>query len=138
MQEIIDYCAEFLRSQLDPSNCLGIRAFADTHSCTELLQIADKYMQSNFVDVVESDEFLVLPLSELNQIISHDELNVKSEEQVYQAVMNWICHDVNDRKEFLSQLLQHVRFPLMDIKYLITKGIFNNLLFQFASCLFVL
>jgi len=110
-----------LRSQLDPSNCLGIRAFADTHSCTELLQIADKYMQSNFVDVVESDEFLLLPVQELNEIIAHDELNVKSEEQVYQAVMKWIRHDVDERKEYISQLMQHVRFPLIDIKYLITK-----------------
>ncbi len=119
LQEIIDYCAEFLRSQLDPSNCLGIRAFADTHSCTELLQIADKYMQNNFVDVVESDEFLLLPLNELNQIIGHDELNVKIEEQVYQAVMNWVRFNVDERKEYLSQLMQNVRFPLMDRKYLI-------------------
>ena len=28
-----DVCCEFLKRQLDPSNCLGIRAFADTHAC---------------------------------------------------------------------------------------------------------
>jgi kelch-like protein 20 len=82
MTEVQDYCAEFLRSQLDPSNCLGIRAFADTHSCTELLKIADKYLQSNFVDIVESDEFLMLPIEQLRDIVSKDELNVKGEEQV--------------------------------------------------------
>lgn len=32
LSEIQDICCEFLKRQLDPSNCLGIRAFADTHS----------------------------------------------------------------------------------------------------------
>jgi kelch-like protein 20 len=59
MQEVQDCCSEFLRSQLDPTNCLGIRAFADTHSCKELLKVADKYLQNNFVDVVNNDEFLL-------------------------------------------------------------------------------
>ncbi|KAL0158270.1 hypothetical protein M9458_046346, partial [Cirrhinus mrigala] len=33
-----DACCKFLLSQLDPSNCLGIRGFADTHSCSDLLK----------------------------------------------------------------------------------------------------
>lgn len=121
MQEVQDYCSEFLRSQLDPTNCLGIRAFADTHSCKELLKVADKYLQNNFADVVTSDEFLLLPLNQLLEIISSDELNVKSEENVFKAVMNWIKHDLNERKQYLGQLMSHVRLPLLDVKYLVTQ-----------------
>lgn len=51
MAEIQDVCCEFLKRQLDPTNCLGIRAFADTHSCRELLRIADKFTQHNFQEV---------------------------------------------------------------------------------------
>ena len=121
LHEVQDYCSEFLRSQLDPSNCLGIRAFADTHSCRELLKIADKYMQNNFIDVVESDEFMQLPIGQLIEMISNDELNVKHEEQVFQAVMSWIRQNVNERKQHLGQLLCHVRLPLLDTKFLVTK-----------------
>ena len=42
LTEIQEVCCEFLKRQLDPSNCLGIRAFADTHACRDLLRIADK------------------------------------------------------------------------------------------------
>ena len=40
LAEIQEVCCEFLKRQLDPSNCLGIRALADTHACRDLLRIA--------------------------------------------------------------------------------------------------
>src|SRR6056300_18177 len=90
LSEIQDVCCEFLKRQLDPSNCLGIRAFADTHSCRDLFRVADKFAQNNFQEVIETDEFLLLPVGQLVDILSSDELNVKSEEQVYFAVMCWM------------------------------------------------
>lgn len=57
LAEIQDICCEFLKRQLDPSNCLGIRAFADTHSCRDLLRIADKFTQHNFQEVFEFLKF---------------------------------------------------------------------------------
>ena len=103
--EIQDICCEFLKRQLDPTNCLGIRAFADTHSCRELLKIADKFTQNNFQDVMESEEFLLLPFDQLIDIISSDELNVRSEEQVFNAVMSWLKYNVSDRRQYLSKVL---------------------------------
>ncbi|CAF0953056.1 unnamed protein product [Didymodactylos carnosus] len=90
IQEVQDTCCEFLKAQLDPSNCLGIRAFADTHSCRELLKIADRYTQHNFNEVKESEELLFLPVNQLIDIISSDELNMTSEEDVFNAVMHWV------------------------------------------------
>lgn len=129
-----DYCAEFLKSQLDPSNCLGIRAFADTHSCRELLKIADKYLQHNFTDVVESDEFLLLPVNQLIEIISSDELNVRGEEQVYEACMNWLRYDLAERRAYLAQLMCQVRLPLLDTKFLVTKVGTDPLIRQDQMC----
>ena len=42
-QDIRDACAECLEKNLHPTNCLGIRAFADVHTCTDLLQQANAY-----------------------------------------------------------------------------------------------
>ncbi|KAK2506550.1 hypothetical protein MC885_015302, partial [Smutsia gigantea] len=39
-----DGCCEFLLHQLDPSTCLGIQGFADTHSCRDLLKAAHRYV----------------------------------------------------------------------------------------------
>jgi len=119
LSEIQDVCCEFLKQQLDPSNCLGIRAFADTHACNDLLTIADKFTHHNFQEVMMSEEFLLLPVNQLICIISRDELNVRSEEQVYNAIMNWVKYDINERRQHLACILQHVRLPFLSPKFLV-------------------
>lgn len=119
MAEIQEVCCEFLKRQLDPSNCLGIRAFADTHSCRDLLRIADKFTQHNFQDVVEHEEFLLLPINQLIDILCSDELNVRTEEQVYGAAMAWVKYNIAERRQHLPVVLQHVRMPLLSPKFLV-------------------
>lgn len=43
LSDVKKACCEFLSSQLHPTNCLGIRAFADLHACTDLLTQANTY-----------------------------------------------------------------------------------------------
>lgn len=68
---------------------------------------------------MESEEFLLLPVGQLVDIISSDELNVRTEEQVYNAVMSWVKYNVSDRRQHLPQVLQHVRLPLLSPKFLV-------------------
>lgn len=48
MTDVKEACCEFLVTQLHPSNCLGIRGFADLHGCIDLLNLADKYTAQHF------------------------------------------------------------------------------------------
>lgn len=61
----------------------------------------------------ESEEFRLLPFEQLIEIISSDDLNVRSEEHVYKAVMTWMKHDINDRRSLL---------PKVYLKLLATQG----------------
>lgn len=119
LTEIQDVCCEFLKTQLDATNCLGIRAFADTHSCRELLRVADKFTYHKFPEVMETEEYMLLPVGQLVDIIASDELNVRTEEQVFNAVMNWVKFNVAERRQHLASVLQHVRLPLLSPKFLV-------------------
>ncbi|KAI1231538.1 hypothetical protein IHE44_0007991 [Lamprotornis superbus] len=121
-----DACCKFLLSQLDPSNCLGIRGFADTHSCSDLLKSAHKYVLQHFVEVSKTEEFMLLPLKQVRprwqcgvhtnlqcpphptlqvlDLISSDSLNVPSEEEVYRAVLSWVKHDVDSRRQHVPRV----------------------------------
>ncbi len=54
---------------------------------------------------MESEEFLLLPVVQLIDIISNDELNVRTEEQVYSAVMSWVRYNVSERRQHLPQVI---------------------------------
>lgn len=82
LQDVKKTCCEFLESQLHPVNCLGIRAFADMHACTDLLNKANTYAEQHFTDVVLSEEFLNLGIEQVCSLISSDKLTISSEEKV--------------------------------------------------------
>jgi len=48
LHDVQDACCDFLQSQLHPTNCLGIKAFADLHGCMELLSSSESYIQQHF------------------------------------------------------------------------------------------
>ncbi|XP_055327885.1 kelch-like protein diablo [Paramacrobiotus metropolitanus] len=120
MQEIQDNCCDFLKKQLDPSNCLGIRSFADAYSCRDLLKAANRFAQLNFLEVVLSEEFLLLPVAQLVDLLASDELNISKEEQVYQAAISWIRHDVKERRQHVSSVLEKIRLCLVTPKFLVS------------------
>ncbi|CAB3407173.1 unnamed protein product [Caenorhabditis bovis] len=120
MLEVQTACCDYLKKQLEPSNCLGIRAFADAHACKELMSTANAFILKKFSNVVESEEFLQLSIDELVEIIRSDQLNAPSEETVFSAVINWVRQDITKRKQHLSMLLSHVRLPLCSPKFLVT------------------
>jgi len=54
---------------------------------------------------MESEEFMLLPANQLIDIISSDELNVRSEEQVFNAVMAWVKYSIQERRPQLPQVI---------------------------------
>ena len=117
MSGIQEACCQFLAAQLHPSNCLGIRSFADLHSCSGLLKKCTLFMQQRFPEIALHEEFLELGFTDVKKIISDSNLNVRGEEQVYEAAMAWLKHDLS-RQEHLAELLDCVRMPLMSATYL--------------------
>ncbi|GFO08395.1 histone-lysine N-methyltransferase SETMAR [Plakobranchus ocellatus] len=118
MQVVKDACSTYLKNRLEPSTCLSIRAFADQYMCSTLVEAANKYIQKKFRQVALTPDFLSLPKAEVLEILSRDELDVRSEEQVFEAVMRWIKHDSATRVPDLPELMVKVRLPLLTPQYL--------------------
>ena len=115
---VIDKCCSFFRKLLHPSNCVGIRLFADAQSCLQLRDAAQAFTEDNFQDVIKNQEFMLLPGMELVKILSSDNLNVPSEEIIFQSLMDWINFDYVNRKCEVSKLLACVRLPLLSPQYI--------------------
>lgn len=121
LKDVSDACCEFLQLQLHPTNCLGIRAFADLHGCNELLIRAEAYIEQHFMEVVECEEFLSLSPQQVLKLVSSDKLTVSSEEKVFECIISWVRHDLEERRQNLAELMEHVRFPLLSHAFLVQR-----------------
>lgn len=79
-------CSEFLEKQLDPSNCLGIRIFADNHSCESLCHAAELYTYKHFEEVIDHDEYRMRDIKDVERLIQSDEIQVRSWGKIYKTV----------------------------------------------------
>lgn len=129
-----DACGKFLADQLHPSNCLGIRSFARTHGCGQLLERASSYFREHFTDAVKSDEFPGISGDELVSLVDSDDVNVRSEEDVFRAVLTWLDHAPESRKEHLPTLLKAVRLPLLSPSFLTAEVEPNQYIRKSLDC----
>uniref|UniRef100_A0A8C1LNG9 Kelch-like protein 10 n=1 Tax=Cyprinus carpio TaxID=7962 RepID=A0A8C1LNG9_CYPCA len=134
---LVDACCQFLESRLCPENCIGICMFTeDFHSCSKLRHKAKLYVLQHFEEVLQvSEEFLELSLEQLEEIIDKDELNVKQEEVVFEAVLHWIDYAPESRRKHIAMLLPKVRMGLMTSDYFINNVKSNALVKENEACM---
>lgn len=118
MNHVVEACSVFLEHQLDASNCIGITDFASEHGCTDLETKGREYIYKNFSDVIKCDEFLQLNPCQLINLIKHDELNIKCESEVFNAVIRWVQHDSEKRLCKLENMLSAVRCHFLSPNFL--------------------
>lgn len=58
-----------------------------------------------------------MPIDELCQLIGADELNVKSEEVVWESILRWINHEPETRKYHIVELMKTIRLGLLDTQF---------------------
>lgn len=118
LKNVTNCCANFIKKKLQVDNVINYKQFAEIHNCQSLVNCAQVYIERHFESICTKDDFLNLPLESIRYIISSDELNVKSEKSVFQALMRWINCDKEKRKEYLPSLLRHIRLTVLSPQYL--------------------
>lgn len=106
---------------LHPNNCLGILKFGKQYFCSDLEEKGRLFVRHNFEQVLrDSKEFEELNIVDLTEILSDDELNVRSEEVVFKAIEKWIGTDLVGRKAYLPDLLKCVRLGMLTQEFITT------------------
>ena len=134
MAHVVEACCTFLEHQLDPSNCIGIAEFAQSHGCQELHRKARDFIHQNFSDCSKHEEFLQLDASQLINMIKRDELNVRCESEVYNAVVRWVCYDEERRRPKLEHLLCAVRCHFLTPVFLKEQLMYCDVLKRVPKC----
>ncbi|XP_066272093.1 kelch-like protein 6 [Branchiostoma lanceolatum] len=120
VEPVEEDCRKFLTDRLisNPETCLGTLILADKLSCSHLYELARSCALKSFASVCMTEEFLHLPVDYLKTYLSDDGLHAKKEEEVLDAIMLWVKHDLEERQRYLKELIECVRFSNVDPNYL--------------------
>ncbi|VVC37291.1 Hypothetical protein CINCED_3A013809 [Cinara cedri] len=118
LNDAVSCCTEFLKSEIDSSNAVGLLRFADMHNFTVLHKLSEDFIYGNFVQICEEDELGDLSKDQFIKFLNSEYLCVDSEQQVFRAAMKWIKHDLSDRRRYIFEILSCIRIPLMSIQFL--------------------
>ncbi|XP_035660355.1 kelch-like protein 6 [Branchiostoma floridae] len=108
-----DTCSSYMAMNVERSTCVDLYKFADVFSVEIVQKQCQQWIARHFTEVSSSEEFCSLSVNQLTEIIRHDELDVKEETTVWEAVVRWVQHSRRDRLHHLPILLPHIRFILL-------------------------
>uniref|UniRef100_A0A1D1YW79 BTB/POZ domain-containing protein POB1 n=1 Tax=Anthurium amnicola TaxID=1678845 RepID=A0A1D1YW79_9ARAE len=122
------HCSQLLRNlPMTPESALLYLELPSSVSMASAVQpltdAAKEYLATRYKDITKfQDEVLSLPLAGIEAILSSDELQVASEDAVYDIVLKWVRAQyprVEDRREVLgTRLGRLIRFPFMTCRKL--------------------
>ena len=95
------------------SNGLNFRCFGRYLRLVELLNETDKLIVEKFTETTFDVSFLSLDKEDLLSLVSRCDLQVKREEHIFDAVAQWVNHDYKRRSQYICELLQQVKLPLI-------------------------
>ncbi|KAM9775205.1 kelch-like protein 40b [Syngnathus typhle] len=127
---IFTVCVSFLQKRLSLSNCLAVFRLGLMLDCPRLAVSARNFACERFRLISRDEDFLQLQPGELAAILANDNLDVDSEEVVFEALMNWVARDLGEREKDLPGLLDCVRLRLVGEDYLKDKVEKNKLILK--------
>eukprot|EP00063_Salmo_salar_P068072 XP_014042907.1 PREDICTED: kelch-like protein 22 [Salmo salar] len=119
IEEVIGFCCDFLFSWLDDSNILEVDKLADVYGLQQLGAKVHSYILRNIQTFSRTDVYRQLPPEKVLSVLSSDELEVSSENEVYEAALHYHYSPEQVETDQVSlqdnlRMLEAVRFCLMD------------------------
>lgn len=126
LEIVIGFCCDFLFSWLDESNILEVYNLADLYGLQQLNARVHSYILRNIQTLSRTDVYRQLPQDEVFRALSSDELQVNSENEVYEAALHYHYSPVQvETDQVYLQVSQKVRLYFVltssDTHYILTK-----------------
>ncbi|XP_050805231.1 kelch-like protein 32 isoform X1 [Gopherus flavomarginatus] len=125
--ELLSLCSHYLIQELNSFNYLDLYKLADLFNLALLEKAVVDFLVKHLSELLRShpEEVLTLPYCLLREVLKSDRLTSLSEEQIWQLAVRWLEH--NCRYQYMDELLQYVRFGLMDVDTLHTVALSHPL-----------
>ncbi len=136
LPELTNMCKNFLLHKVkhDTSACIDIHGIAKSYSLTEVVDQSWQVMLENFSEVSKGNAFRDMSMTDLQDYISDEQLNVANENPVFEAVLSWVKHDVKNRKSTFETMMENVKLAHCSLEFL-GEVVRKEPLMKTGSCL---
>ncbi|XP_068688173.1 kelch-like protein 12 [Montipora foliosa] len=111
----------FVKDIFTTENCMFNYYFAEKYQCLQLKEKARQVINSNFTDVMETEEFLKLEAKQLLEWVSSDDIIVDAEDDVFKGIVRWVSHSKSEREGDFPELLHQIRLTSVSRDFLLKK-----------------
>ena len=132
MEEVKEFCVDFLESILSPDNCQAILTIANLY---EALQKQIYEMISlKFDDFIETKDFKVFNKTDLIPCLTKLNKDQVNESSVFTAVVTWTNYDKQNRKNAFLEIFDLVNLEELILTYLQNVVAVEDLVRKKPSC----
>ncbi|CAI9716042.1 kelch 26 [Octopus vulgaris] len=111
----VELCTEYLVKSINLDSCVDVLILADLYSLVNAQEKSRDFIRENFERIVTSEKYYQLTHTQLAFLLAGDNLRVTSEYQLVMFVLEWVKWDDQVRKQYLPQLLENIRLPLLRV-----------------------
>ncbi|XP_041852814.1 kelch-like protein 36 [Melanotaenia boesemani] len=117
----VDFCCQYLEQEVSEDNYLYLQELAQLYSLERLDVFIDHFILTRFATLSFTPDFLRnIPVHKLTCYLSSGQVQHDSEQALLQASLQWLSQSP-ERTVQASQLLSHIRFPLMPVGDLVSR-----------------
>ncbi|CAF0743658.1 unnamed protein product [Didymodactylos carnosus] len=136
IHDAIQLCSTFLITSLTINNCVDIYKIADLYTLADVLLVVKSFIPQNFIDLMllAREQFEQLNLEQLCHELQKDTLDIINEYDLFNMVCLWISSNRQERLQYSSTLMKHIRFMLMTPEELVDKVIDSDIIRSNDDC----
>ncbi|XP_036962505.1 kelch-like protein 36 [Acanthopagrus latus] len=121
MWRVVDFCCQYLEREVTEDNYLYLQELALLYSLDRLNTFIDRFILARFATLSFTPDFLRdIPVHKLTFYLSSGQVQQDNEQALLQAALQWLSQSP-ERSIHASQLLSHIRFPLMPVGDLVDR-----------------
>ena len=133
MNDVIEFCSEFLKGVISIDNALVI-LHAAANGTTSLQSVATEYLLTHFNQIKDTTVFKELEIEDLKSCLLKLKQNYADHSAIYLSIINWTKCDMISRMINFPDLLHFVDFSKLSSDFLTEIVCNEDLIFYNDTC----
>ena len=134
MEEVKQFCVDFLESILSPENCLAILTSANRYQLQSVQKLIYEMISLKFDEFIETKDFKLFTKTDLISCLTKLNKHEVNESSVFTAIVTWTNYDKQNRKDAFLEIFRLVNLEELTPAFLQNVVAFEDLVRQNLDC----